>query len=281
MFAFYEGVDMKIGLLGFGKTGKAVASTILNNENVELQWVIRKSHLLEYRSAPEFLGIDSKDPGLIYSKNEFNIEEILSAHPIDVLIDFSNESGIDFYGDALSEFNVSLVSAISSYSEESIEYLKEIGRNNKVVWAPNITIGINFLILASQVLRQIAPYTDIQIIEEHFRDKSEISGTAKRAASALNLNESEIKSIRVGGIIGVHEIIFGFPYQTVRLRHESISREAFGNGAIFAAAEVIKLKEPGLYSMENLLKPYFQGNQGTSKQHSYGFREFMNRLLNR
>ena len=58
---------MKVRLLGFGKTGKAVATTLLTNSDVELQWVIRKSHLLEHRSVPEFLGIESDEPGLIYS----------------------------------------------------------------------------------------------------------------------------------------------------------------------------------------------------------------------
>ena len=71
------------------------------------------------------------------------------------------------------------------------------------------------------------------------------------------LPEDEIKMVRAGGIIGVHEILFGFPYQTVRLRHESISREAFGNGVLFAAQHL--LDQPnGLYTMEDLLMPYFQ-----------------------
>jgi hypothetical protein len=51
-----------------------------------------------------------------------------------------------------------------------------------------------------------------------------------------------IKSIRAREIIGVHEMLVGFPYQTVRLKHESISREAFGNGALLALS-----KNNGLY----------------------------------
>lgn len=250
---------MKVGLLGFGKTGKAVATTLLTNSDVELQWVIRKSHLLEHRSVPEFLGIESDEPGLIYSKDEFPIEKILHDQPIDVLIDFSGRDGLDYYLDALPGSGVSLVTAISNYSPDDEAKLARIAGGTKVLWAPNITIGINFLILASQVLKEIAPYTDIQIIEEHFRDKHEVSGTAKRAASALGLIDQDIKSIRVGGIIGVHEIIFGFPYQTVRLRHESISREAFGNGAIFASKELLKQTANGLYRMEQMMEPYFRG----------------------
>ena len=65
-----------------------------------------------------------------------------------------------------------------------------------------------------------------------------------------------VPRLRAGGIIGVHEILFGFPYQTVRLKHESITREAFGNGVLFAARPIGE-RENGLYSMEDLLLPYF------------------------
>jgi len=110
--------------------------------------------------------------------------------------------------------------------------------------------------IASKVLRQIAPYADIEIIEEHFKTKKEVSGTAKKIATTLDIDIPEIKTIRAGGIIGRHEIIFGFPYQTVRLIHDSISREAFGNGALFALKHIIN-KPNGLYSMEQLIRSYF------------------------
>jgi len=70
------------------------------------------------------------------------------------------------------------------------------------------------------------------------------------------LEKSDINSVRAGGIVGKHEIIFGFPYQTVRLIHESISREAFGNGVLFVAENLIN-KPIGLYNFEDLLIPYF------------------------
>ena len=80
--------------------------------------------------------------------------------------------------------------------------------------------------------------------------------TAKRIAESLNISPGRIKKIRAGGIIGTHEILFGFPFQTVRLKHESISREAFGNGALFAALN-LQGKTKGFYTMEDLLLPYF------------------------
>ena len=109
---------------------------------------------------------------------------------------------------------------------------------------------------AAKFLQKIAPWTDIEIIEEHFKGKKGVSGTAKKIAENLQLNEENINSIRAGGIVGKHEVIFGFPFQTVRLIHESISREAFGNGVLFVA-ENIKNSNKGFLNFENILKPYF------------------------
>ena len=247
---------MKVGLMGFGKTGKAVATILLQSEETKLQWVVRRSHTLEHRSVPEFLGISSNEPGLIYSSEEYSAAELIKRLPVDVIIDFSSQEGIDYYGHDAADQGIAIVSAISSYDPDKIDLLHQLSQHTRLLWSPNITIGINFLIIAAKILKKIAPYTDIEIIEEHFKAKPELSGTARKIAEALSLSENDIKVVRAGGIIGVHEILFGFPYQTVRLRHESISREAFGNGVLFAAQHLTE-KPNGLYTMEDLLIPYF------------------------
>jgi 4-hydroxy-tetrahydrodipicolinate reductase len=247
---------MRIGVFGFGKAGKAVANVLLQKEDVHLCWVIRKSHSLKYRSVSEFLGFESDKNSLIFSIDEWTSSDLFEQHPVDVVIDFSSTEGIWFYGEEAAKRGIAIVSAISAYPEQQIAQLEELAKLTRVLWSPNITIGINFLMLAAKILKNIAPYTDIEIIEEHFKGKTEISGTAKKIAETLGIAQEEIKTIRAGGIVGHHEILFGFPFQTVRLKHESISREAFGNGALFAAINLVN-KKIGLYSMEDLLIPYF------------------------
>lgn len=247
---------ISIGLFGFGKTGKAVASVLAQNEQVSLKWVVKGSAEPKQRSANEILGIDVAEETLIYSKEEFKQQQMLEQQPVDVLIDFSSQDGISHYASEAIRTRTPVVSAISHYTERSKKYLNKIAKSTSVLWSPNITVGVNFLIIASKVLQQIAPQTDIEIIEEHFKAKPELSGTAKKIASALEIPEDQIKMIRAGGIIGRHETLFGFPHQTVRISHESISREAFGSGALFAAKSIVVLT-PGLYTMEDLLKPFF------------------------
>jgi 4-hydroxy-tetrahydrodipicolinate reductase len=66
------------------------------------------------------------------------------------------------------------------------------------------------------------------------------------------VDDEKIISMRLGGIVGHHEVIFGFPHQTVRLIHESIRREAFGTGAAFALSE-LQHCDKGFYTFDDLL----------------------------
>lgn len=247
---------MKIGLIGFGKTGKSVASILLDNKKFCLEWVLRQSTVLEHRSVPEFFGVQSDEPGLIYSSSKTSIEELLEKHPVDVIIDFSSHQGIYTYGEAAAKKNIKIISAISHYKDKELQFLKKLGQKTTVFWSPNITLGVNYLLFAAKFLKKIAPWVDIEVNEEHFKAKEGTSGTAIKIAEALDVDKENINSVRAGGIVGKHEVIFGFPFQTVRIIHESISREAFGNGVIFVA-ENIKEKENGLYNFEDILTPYF------------------------
>ncbi|WP_166924288.1 4-hydroxy-tetrahydrodipicolinate reductase [Flavobacterium poyangense] len=247
---------MKTGLIGFGKTGKAVASVILQNKNLSLSWVMKKSHALENRTAAEYLGIDSEETGKIYSSASISIEELLDNQPVDVIIDFSSNSGIYTYGKAAGERKIKIISAISHYTDKEKKLLKSLSKITTVFWSPNITLGVNYLLFASKFLKKITPWVDIEIIEEHFKGKDGISGTAIKIAEALDLEKEDINSVRAGGIVGKHEVVFGFPFQTVRLVHESISREAFGSGVVFVAENLVDKKE-GFFNFEDILSPYF------------------------
>ncbi len=246
----------KIGLIGFGKTGKAVANVVLQQENYSLEWVLRKSEKQEHISVKDFMGIECDDPGKIYALKNIHFDSFIEENPVDYIIDFSSEFGIYTYGDAAARKHIKIITAISHYDVKTVKYLKSISHETTVMWSPNITLGVNFLLTASRILKKIAPYVDIEIIEEHFKQKKGISGTALKIADKLRITNDKINSIRVGGIVGKHEVIFGFPYQTIRLVHESISREAFGNGVIFAA-DNLHDKSKGYYQFEDLLLPYF------------------------
>lgn len=246
----------RIGLIGFGKTGKAVANVILQNQDFSLEWVFRQSTVLENRNVGEFLGLETNESGNIYSSYNTTVEKILDKQPVEFIIDFSSSQGVYSYGQISSDRNIKIISAISHYNQKELDFLQVLSKQTTVFWSPNITLGVNYLLFASQYLKKIAPFVDIEINEEHFKGKEGQSGTAIKMAEILDIDKEKINSVRAGGIVGKHEVIFGFPYQTVRLIHESISREAFGNGALFVAQNLATKKE-GMYKFEDLLLPYF------------------------
>lgn len=237
---------MRIGLWGYGQAGRAVASVLSQEPGFQLRWVIRGSMKNDAGALSE-VGVP------IHSAQTLDIEPFLQANPVDAIVDFSVPDAIYLYGPSAAKRRLRIVSAISNYSAAHREFIQELGRRTPVMASANITLGINFLLIAAGLLRKVAPFADVEIIEQHFREKPDISGTAKRMAQSLELAEERITSLRLGGIVGHHEVVFGFPHQTVRLVHDAIRREAFGTGAAFALRELSRCR-PGTYTFDDLLQ---------------------------
>ncbi|MDO8350756.1 MAG: dihydrodipicolinate reductase C-terminal domain-containing protein [Gallionella sp.] len=236
---------MRVGLVGYGKAGSAVANVLSCDPRFELRWIARRSAIAGQKTHP-----GTKIP--IFGMVQNSFADLFERIPVDALVDFSSPKSIHSYGEEVRKRGIMLVSAISAYSEDDLAYARSLGQSTRVLCSPNITLGINFLIVAAKLLRKIAPFADVEILEQHFKEKSEVSGTARRIADTLEIAGENITSLRLGGIVGHHEVIFGFPYQTVRLIHDSIRREAFGTGAVFALVQLAECKN-GFYTFDDLL----------------------------
>lgn len=255
-------MSIRVGLFGFGRTGAAVAKEIVSDPAFSLQWVCRRTIQPELSYASHSLGFDDNFAPFIAFK-DLN-HEFLQKHPVDVMIDFSSTSACQVY-DLLVKSGTRIVTAISKYSPEDLAVIEKASAQSAVLYSPNITLGINWLMIASKILKKIVPHADIEIVEEHFRSKNEVSGTALRLANHLDLEpKKHVNSIRVGGIVGRHEVIFGLPNQTIRLTHESINRAAFGAGAVFAGKWLAD-KPPGFYTMEQAIHEKFISQLGDLK----------------
>ena len=254
---------IKIGLFGFGRTGATVANEMINEPNSELAWVIRKSttHAGEYASRLQGLDFDE---GLIYWVGDID-DAFFEHHPVDVIVDFSTSETVNLYKAAARQ-GTRILSAISNYERDDMAELKKLARRTAVLYSPNISIGVNLLLLTAIVVRNVIPQADVAVLEEHFSQKADISGTALRIAKKLKVDpSSSVKSIRAGGIIGKHEVLFGLPNQTLRITHESINRAAFGRGAL-AGAEWLMECPRGFYTMEQLLAIRFREALSELKQ---------------
>lgn len=236
---------IRVGLIGYGRTGQAVSQVLASAENIKLCWIVKQRPATD----PEQLSA----PAQIFTSTLLESGELIVNSPVDFVVDFSTPTAVRKYGKQIAARKISLITAVSKYSPTTKKFLELLAHETVVIASPNITLGINYLMVAAKLLQELAPFTDIEIIEEHFRDKGEQSGTALRMAQVLGLDKSKVNSIRVGGIVGRHEVVFGFPFQTVRLSHDSISRQAFGTGALFALRRLYG-RPPGLYNYESLLR---------------------------
>ena len=116
------------------------------------------------------------------------------------------------------------------------------------------------------------PEADIEIIEKHHNRKIDApSGTALMLANAIcevrtdayvkagragrekrEPSEIGVHAIRMGNIVGEHEVIVGTANQTITLKHEAHSRALFAEGALAAAAFICDC-DAGLYDMKSLV----------------------------
>ena len=92
-----------------------------------------------------------------------------------------------------------------------------------------------------------------EIVELHADTKLDApSGTAQ--ATAARMGEGvPIHSVRLPGLVAHQEVILGGPGETLTIRHDTTSREAFVPG-VLRAVEAVRMLPPGLtVGLETLL----------------------------
>jgi 4-hydroxy-tetrahydrodipicolinate reductase len=109
--------------------------------------------------------------------------------------------------------------------------------------APNFAVGAVLMMrFAAEALKQLPR---AEIVELHHETKVDApSGTAK-ATAALMGGDVAIHSVRLPGIVAHQEVILGGPGQTLTIRHDTMSREAFVPGVLLAL-ERLRTLPPGL-----------------------------------
>jgi 4-hydroxy-tetrahydrodipicolinate reductase len=257
---------IKIAVIGFGRTGKSIVRQILKDASLNLVAVVRRPNGKNIgRSVGDVLKNKSKAGIWSSEKLEYLIKE---AKP-DVFIDFSDHKATLKNLDIIANYGINIVIATTGFSDEELEKIKSYRDKIGIVLAPNITVGINILMELARRVAKVWPESDIEIIESHFRKKKDApSGTAIKIANALGGDkeillgkkgegikkhkEVVIHSIRAGGIIGMHEVMFVTDNQEITIKHESISRTAYADGAIIAAKWVFT-KGSGIYFMKDVL----------------------------
>ncbi len=206
----------------------------------------------------------------LYNKLE-NVTEVA-----DVLVDFTVHTATPELIAYAKRTGTPMVIATTGHTKEEMEALKELSKEVAIFHSGNMSVGINLLIsLCKTVAASMGDKADIEIIEKHHNQKLDApSGTALMIANAIReahpeeteiiydrtarrsarpKHEIGISAIRGGNIVGEHEVMFCMGNEIVTIKHSAIGRALFAEGAL-RAAEFMKGKTSGFYSMEDLLK---------------------------
>ena len=191
----------------------------------------------------------------------------------DIIIDFSHHSAIGDVLDYARENRCAAVIGATGHTEEEKEQIYAASKDIPVFYSGNMSLGIAVLCRLAKQAAVGFPEADIEILEIHHNRKVDApSGTAHMLYNALKevrpdavahcgragegkrtKGEIGISSLRMGNVVGVHEVHICTPSQTLTLRHEAHDRGMFADGAVEAARYVCG-KTPGLYTMAQLLE---------------------------
>ncbi|MBR6377051.1 MAG: 4-hydroxy-tetrahydrodipicolinate reductase [Oscillospiraceae bacterium] len=197
--------------------------------------------------------------------------------PADCVIDFSHHSLTPALTAYAAARKLPLVIATTGQTEEELNCIREAAKTVPVLFASNFSLGIVVLTALAKQAAKAFPDADIEIVETHHNRKLDVpSGTALtlaqavqsvRPGSRLVIGRHEngkrdpadigVHSLRMGNVVGVHEIHICTDTQTLTLRHEAHDRALFAEGALSAAQWVVTM-EPGLYDMQSILSSILQ-----------------------
>ena len=191
----------------------------------------------------------------------------------DVIIDFSHHSAIDAVMEYAKAQNCAVVVGTTGHTEEEKAVIRAAAEKIPVFFSGNMSLGIAVLCRLAKEAAAVFPDADVEIVEIHHTRKVDApSGTAKMLFEAVKevrpeatahcgragegkreKNEIGIASLRMGNVVGIHEVHICTPAQTLTLRHEAADRAMFADGAV-DAAKFLCGKAPGLYNMNNILE---------------------------
>jgi 4-hydroxy-tetrahydrodipicolinate reductase len=254
---------IRVCLVGVGKTGKEIAKVLLEQEDIKLvAAVCSPESPKEGKDLGKIIGCS--DTGIIVRGSD-KLEEVIFKSKPDVVVDFSTPEATMRNAIVFSKMKVNIVIATTGFSNLALKKLFAITRKYRtgIVYAPNITLGVNVLMLLASIASSILNNYDFQITEIHHKKKKDApSGTALKIAreiekgiksSGRNLSHSNtpITAIRAGGVIGRHEVMIVGEEDKIEISHESFSRRAFALGALRAVRFVHR--KTGYFEMSDVL----------------------------
>ena len=197
----------------------------------------------------------------------------------DVIIDFSRADALKKLLAFAKETKKPLIICSTGYTPDDLALIEESSKEIPLFRSANMSIGVN---VVNNILKKVSSMLyenfDIEIIEKHHNQKVDApSGTALLLAHTIqgaieektdliygregtHKREKEeicVHTVRGGGIIGDHDVIFAGDGEVIEINHKAISRDVFAVGALKAAQYMANISKAGKYDMDNVLNLEF------------------------
>ena len=190
----------------------------------------------------------------------------------DVVVDFSHHTAVADVLAYTKKIGAAAVIGTTGHTPEEKALIYAAAEEIPVFYAGNVSLGIAVLCRLVKQAAAYFPEADIEIVEVHHTRKVDApSGTAHMLFNAIKevrpnayencgrsgegkrtRDEIGIHALRLGNVVGIHEVHINTGNQTLVLKHESGSRAMLADGAV-AAARFMEGKTAGLYDMESIL----------------------------
>ncbi len=254
-----------------GRMGKMIVQGVVQQEDMQIVGAI------EYAGNPQI----GEDVGEVAGVGPLgvsvggNLSSILGE--ADVVIEFTTPGATIENLRSVVEADKAMVIATTGFADEELAQVHELAAQISCVMAPNMSVGINVMLQAIQVVaKALGDDYDVEVIEAHHNQKVDSpSGTALRIAEVLAdaldrklpevgvygrhgivgkrpRKEIAIHAIRGGDIAGDHTVLFAGAGERIEVTHRAHSREAFARGAIRAARWVVNAPK-GLHDISEVL----------------------------
>jgi len=261
-----------VGLVGLGLTGSAIARYLLD-QRPDMHIVMAAAGPQSAKSGQDLGVLLGSAPCGVTVCSAEDIPALLRDTRPQTVIDFSRPDATITLLGHYAQTGCGVVVGTTGFSDSQLHRLQRTAGTQKcgIMYAPNITRGVNVLMMIAKLAATYLPGYDIEVMERHHQRKKDApSGTAAKIATQLHAargteqttygrqgamprqdGEIGVHAVRAGGIIGVHEILFASDFDEITITHRSESRLAFAAGAVEAAAWIANRR--GYYTVEDMI----------------------------
>jgi 4-hydroxy-tetrahydrodipicolinate reductase len=263
--------DMRLIVVGAGgRMGRTLVKAIAETEGVTLAGAVEQAG-----------GLIGQDSGVLAGIAVNQLPLVTDLKPLlagaDGILDFTAPAATLRFAALCAEAGKIHVAGTTGLSAEDEDKMKAFARRAIIVRSANMSLGVNLMAaLVRRVAATLDDEFDIEILEMHHNRKVDApSGTALLLGAAaaqgrgIDLAKRKIParegltgarkkgdigfaSLRGGGVVGDHSVIFAAPGERIELVHRAEDRGIYAGSAIKAALWA-RGKPPGLYSMADVL----------------------------